>query len=106
MLEDNRKKITIFVDEALHRAAKMKVAGSASSFQEVINGLLMEWTEGHKTIQTPATRRPSPRDRWHAALDEILDAHDPELISATHHLLSLMRRVATGQPAPPTKKVR
>jgi hypothetical protein len=71
MLEDNRKKITIFVDEALHRAAKMKVAGSGSSFQEVLNVLLMEWTEGSKTIQTPTTRRPSPRDRWHATLDEV-----------------------------------
>jgi hypothetical protein len=29
-----------------------------------------------------------------------------ELITTTHHLLSLMRRVATGQPAPPAKKVK
>jgi len=105
MLEDNRKKITIFVDEVLHRAAKMKVAGSDSSFQEVLNSLLQEWTEGSKVIQNPATRRPSPRDRWHAALDEILDAADPELIFTTQQLLTFMRRIATGQP-PPAKKVK
>jgi hypothetical protein len=104
MPEANRKKITIFVDDALHRATRVKIAELDSSFQEVCTRLLTEWAEGGKAIQIPA--RSAARDRWHAALDEILDADDQELISTTHHLLSLMRRFATGQPAPPAKKVK
>jgi hypothetical protein len=46
------------------------------------------------------------RDRWHPALNEILDAADPELISLTQQYLSFMRRTATGQPPPQAKKVK
>jgi hypothetical protein len=105
MPEANRKKITLFVDEVLHRSARVKIADLDSSFQEVLTRLLTEWTEGRKAIQIPA-RSPAARDRWHAALDEIFDAGDPDLISTTQHHLSLMRRIATGQPAPSAKKVK
>jgi len=105
MPEANRKKITIFVDEPLHRAARVKIAELDSSFQEVFTRLLTEWSEGRKAIQIPA-RSAATRDRWHTALDEILDADDPELISAAQHLLSFMRRVATSQPPPPAKKIK
>lgn len=89
----------------MHRATRVKLAELDSSFQEVFTRLLTEWVKGRKTIQIP-TRSAASRDRWHVTLDEILDAGDPELISAAQVLLSLMRRVATGQPTPPAKKVK
>jgi hypothetical protein len=105
MPEANRKKITLFVDEALHRSARVKIAELDSSFQEMLTRLLTDWDEGRKTIQVPA-RSSAARDRWHAALNEILDAADPELISLTQQYLSFMRRTATGQPPPQVKKVK
>jgi hypothetical protein len=105
MPEANRKKITIFVDAALHRAARVKIAELDTSFQEVFTRLLTDWVEGRKAIEIPA-RSAAPRDRWHATLDEIFDAGNQEAISITQQHLSLMRRTATGQPAPPAKKVK
>src|SRR5882762_10012314 len=99
MTEDNRQKITFRVDPPIHEAAKQKIIPLKTSLQQVLETFLVEWTEGRKAIQIPA-RPTAARDRWHATLDEIFDAGDPDLISTTQHHLSLMRRIATGQPAP------
>ncbi len=61
--EDKRKKITVFVDEAVHRPARIKIAEMDSSFQAVLAELLSRWAAGAITLSTSAdeqTRQDEP----------------------------------------------
>lgn len=74
--KDDRKKITLFVESDLHKAAAVKLAQlggvpAGYSFQSVLEELLAEWSGGKREVE-PQPEKPVA-DRYREDLDRLLD---------------------------------
>lgn len=108
---DDRKKITVFVDPELHKAASVKLAQKGGkpagySFQSVVTELLADWTGGKKDVQIQPEKVASERYRDDLQrLLEVLEHGSPserDLVRSTirHHAEALKGR-SDANPVPP-----
>lgn len=107
--QDDRKKITVFVDPELHKAASVKLAQKGGkpagySFQSVVTELLADWTGEKKEVQIQPEKVSS--DRYREDLQRLLDvlehgsASERDLIRSTikHHAEALRGRDSKSEP--------
>lgn len=73
--QDDRKKITVFVDSDTHKAAAVKLAQKGGkpagySFQSVLEDLLADWAGGKREV-APSPEKPGV-ERYREDLDRLL----------------------------------
>ncbi len=58
MTESTKKKITVYLDEELHRPARVKIADLDTSFTAVMQQLLRDWTFSDAKAPAPPAAGP------------------------------------------------
>jgi hypothetical protein len=99
MAEDKEKKLTILIDEEIHKPARIKIAELNTSFQTVLLGLLRGWTfaddpEQRKILESRSTNNSTLAGQSREAKKLLEDI--AALIRRDRMALKLLRKLVDG----------
>jgi hypothetical protein len=100
-MTEMRKKLTIFLEDDLHRPARIRIADEDTSFQAVLEGLIREWLSGGMepaAALAKVRKCDGPERAAHDLLEEIFATGSEEDIAGiTVNLANFVQ--AIGSPA-------